>query len=53
MPNTPALYDQVKAYNPDLDQGILKDAVEFAKRMHEGQTRSSGEPYYTLSLIHI
>lgn len=47
MPNTPALYDQVKAYNPDLDQAILKNAVEFAKKMHEGQTRSSGEPYYT------
>jgi len=30
---------------PDLDR--VAKAIEFAKIKHEGQTRSSGEPYYT------
>ena len=41
------LVDQISPYNPDLDPSILEQAVEYAKEMHEGQTRSSGEPYYT------
>lgn len=41
------LLDQVKAYNPDFDSKIIESAAEFAKTMHEGQTRASGEPYYT------
>ena len=41
------LLDQVKTYNPDFDRGIVETAIEFAKTMHEGQTRASGEPYYT------
>lgn len=47
MPNTLRLIDQVKSYNPDIDLGLVEDAIEYAKVMHEGQTRSSGEPYYT------
>jgi len=47
MPNTQTLIDQVKSYNPDADISVVEDAIEFAKKMHEGQTRSSGEPYYT------
>ena len=47
MPNTTPLIDQVKAYNPGLDPTPIESAIEYAKKMHEGQTRSSGEPYYT------
>ena len=47
MPNTTPLIDQVIAYNPGLDPSPIENAIEYAKKMHEGQTRSSGEPYYT------
>jgi guanosine-3',5'-bis(diphosphate) 3'-pyrophosphohydrolase len=38
---------QVREYDPDADIQIIEDAIAYAKEMHEGQTRSSGEPYYT------
>jgi GTP pyrophosphokinase len=41
------LLDQVKSYNPDLNPKKIEEAIEYAKVMHDGQTRSSGEPYYT------
>jgi len=41
------LIDNVKAYNPELDPRALESAYEYAKIKHEGQTRASGEPYYT------
>lgn len=41
------LLSQVKTYNPDYDPAPIEGAIEFAKAMHEGQTRASGEPYYT------
>lgn len=41
------LLEQVKAYNPEYDPAPIMAAIEFAKTMHEGQTRASGEPYYT------
>ncbi len=41
------LVDQIKAYNPGLKPGIVEDAYQYAKKMHDGQFRSSGEPYYT------
>lgn len=47
MPNTPPLLEKVKSYNPDADIAIVQNAIEYAKKMHEGQTRASGEPYYT------
>ena len=37
----------VQAYNPKSDAGRLRAAYEFGKKMHEGQTRRSGEPYFT------
>lgn len=37
----------MKSYSPDLDPDPVKKAYAYAKEMHEGQTRSSGEPYYT------
>ncbi len=41
------LLNQVNAYNPDFDKALIESAADFAKTMHEGQTRASGEPYYT------
>ncbi len=41
------LVNQIKAYKPDLDPRIVEKAYDYAKKMHEGQTRASGEPYYT------
>ncbi|MEM7679934.1 MAG: bifunctional (p)ppGpp synthetase/guanosine-3',5'-bis(diphosphate) 3'-pyrophosphohydrolase [Pseudomonadota bacterium] len=45
--NASDLTGQIKTYNPDVDGTIISKAYEYAKKMHEGQTRSSGEPYYT------
>ncbi len=41
------LVDQIKAYKPDLDPAMVEQAYDYAKKMHDGQTRASGEPYYT------
>jgi len=38
---------QIHARDPDFNTAIIQDAIDYAKIMHEGQTRSSGEPYYT------
>lgn len=34
-------------HGPSVDIKIVGNAYEYAKKMHEGQTRASGEPYYT------
>lgn len=41
------LIETIQSYQPDNDCALVKKAYEFAKKMHEGQFRSSGEPYYT------
>ena len=41
------LIDQIKAYNPALEEDFIARAYDYAKEKHDGQTRSSGEPYYT------
>ncbi|HTK84320.1 MAG TPA: bifunctional (p)ppGpp synthetase/guanosine-3',5'-bis(diphosphate) 3'-pyrophosphohydrolase [Patescibacteria group bacterium] len=41
------LIQQVKSYNPDVDTGAINAAVDYAVKMHDGQKRASGEPYYT------
>lgn len=38
---------QIRAYNPAADTDTVEKAYAFAKVKHEGQVRSSGEPYYT------
>lgn len=43
----PDLLKKMKAYTPDLDENQITAAYDFAKEKHEGQTRVSGEPYYT------
>jgi len=37
----------VRAYNPRSDGGLIEAAYEFGRRMHEGQRRTSGDPYFT------
>lgn len=39
------LIQAMKGYLPQVDEGRLKQAYDFAKRAHEGQVRFSGEPY--------
>ena len=41
------LVNQVADYNPDLNPEVIENAIAYAREKHEGQTRSSGEPYYT------
>ncbi len=41
------LLDEVRAARPDADLEAIRAAYELAKSAHEGQTRSSGEPYVT------
>lgn len=43
----PDLIVKMKAYTPDLDEGQVAKAYNFAKEKHTGQTRISGEDYYT------
>lgn len=42
-----ALVKKMKSYNPAVDSDYILKACDFCEKMHEGQTRSSGEPYYT------
>ena len=42
-----SLLEHMKSYIPDLDEDRVTRAYIYAKEKHEGQTRVSGEPYYT------
>jgi len=37
----------VSSYNPNSDSGLIEAAYEYGRKMHEGQNRSSGEPYFS------
>lgn len=37
----------IKAYNPKSDASLIKAAYAFGDEMHTGQTRKSGEPYFS------
>jgi GTP diphosphokinase / guanosine-3',5'-bis(diphosphate) 3'-diphosphatase len=37
----------VSSYNPRSDDGLIAAAYEYGMRMHEGQFRTSGEPYFS------
>lgn len=39
------LIEKVKKYATEEDISLIKKAYEFARRHHDGQERSSGEPY--------
>ncbi len=41
------LVDRVKAYDPDADEDLLNRAYVYAMRAHGGQTRASGDPYFS------
>lgn len=41
------LLETIEGYDPDFDSDIVERAYHFAKEHHDGQFRSSGEPYYT------
>ncbi|MFT5004838.1 MAG: guanosine-3',5'-bis(diphosphate) 3'-pyrophosphohydrolase [Paracoccaceae bacterium] len=41
------LVDLVRNYNPDTNADLIRDAYGYGKDMHAGQTRSSGEPYFS------
>lgn len=41
------LKETIVQYNPNLDCEIIERAYNYAKEKHDGQFRSSGEPYYT------
>jgi GTP pyrophosphokinase/guanosine-3',5'-bis(diphosphate) 3'-pyrophosphohydrolase len=37
----------VRNYNPACDEALIRRAWDYGARMHEGQFRHSGEPYFT------
>ena len=37
----------ITLYNPRCDEDLIRRAWEYGERMHEGQFRHSGEPYFT------
>ncbi|SFO82907.1 RelA/SpoT family protein [Tranquillimonas alkanivorans] len=37
----------VRNYNPKTNEGLIREAFDYGQRMHEGQFRHSGEPYFT------
>ncbi len=37
----------VQNYNPKTDAELIGRAYEYGRRMHEGKSRQSGEPYFT------
>ncbi|MEM9579318.1 MAG: bifunctional (p)ppGpp synthetase/guanosine-3',5'-bis(diphosphate) 3'-pyrophosphohydrolase [Pseudomonadota bacterium] len=41
------LLDVVRAYNPKTNDALIREAFAYGARMHEGQFRHSGEPYFT------
>jgi RelA/SpoT family (p)ppGpp synthetase len=41
------LVDRVKAYDPDADEDLLNRAYVYAMKAHGGQTRASGDPYFS------
>lgn len=40
------LIGRIKTYNINCDEALIKEAYEFGMAAHEGQFRSSGEPYF-------
>jgi GTP pyrophosphokinase len=41
------LLSLVRNYNPKTNEALIRGAYDYARRMHDGQTRHSGEPYFT------
>jgi guanosine-3',5'-bis(diphosphate) 3'-pyrophosphohydrolase len=53
--NPEELVAQVRAYNPKSNSDLIRAAFDYGRRMHEGQMRHSGEPYFThpVAVAHI
>jgi GTP diphosphokinase / guanosine-3',5'-bis(diphosphate) 3'-diphosphatase len=49
------ILDKVTAYHPTADADLINKAYVYAARMHEGQRRKSGDPYFIhpVSVAHI
>jgi guanosine-3',5'-bis(diphosphate) 3'-pyrophosphohydrolase len=49
------ILDKVTAYHPTADADLINKAYIYAARMHEGQQRKSGDPYFIhpVSVAHI
>ncbi|WP_299829135.1 bifunctional (p)ppGpp synthetase/guanosine-3',5'-bis(diphosphate) 3'-pyrophosphohydrolase [uncultured Roseobacter sp.] len=41
------LVSLVSKYNPKTNEALIRAAYDYGREMHEGQTRYSGEPYFT------
>ncbi len=41
------LVERILTYNPKTNQKLIRDAYAYGRDMHEGQTRHSGEPYFS------
>ncbi|MGH1578550.1 RelA/SpoT family protein [Planktotalea sp.] len=42
-----ALLATVRTYNPKTNEALIRAAFAYGERMHDGQFRHSGEPYFT------
>jgi GTP pyrophosphokinase len=40
------LVEKIRTYHPEADTDLIGRAYDFSERMHQGQTRRSGEPYF-------
>lgn len=45
LPRFDDILEQVQAYKPTCDEGLLRRAYVFSAMAHQGQVRASGEPY--------
>ncbi|MEX3016963.1 bifunctional (p)ppGpp synthetase/guanosine-3',5'-bis(diphosphate) 3'-pyrophosphohydrolase [Gymnodinialimonas hymeniacidonis] len=41
------LLSLIRNYNPNTNEALIRGAFDYGREMHEGQTRHSGEPYFT------
>ncbi|MDW4500511.1 bifunctional (p)ppGpp synthetase/guanosine-3',5'-bis(diphosphate) 3'-pyrophosphohydrolase [Sulfitobacter sp. D35] len=41
------LIELILPYNPKTNEKLIRGAYDFGRAMHEGQTRHSGEPYFS------
>lgn len=42
----PELMSKVRAYHAQADVGLIEKAYRYSERMHDGQKRKSGDPYF-------
>src|SRR3954467_4085370 len=47
MLTLPHLVDRVRSYQPGADVDLIARAYAYGEKAHEGQTRKSGDPYFS------